>query len=131
MNTGLQDALNLGWKLGMALAGWAPDWLLDTYHAERHPVGAAVLVLTGRQFRLNTARILPRRALRWAAHRLIAPRSAGGASRPDRRAAPWWTDDAPGAELAGASSWALVRGRLSASGTTRLQPDGIPRRQMS
>ena len=73
MNTGLQDALNLGWKLAAALAGWAPDWLLDSYHAERHPVGAAVLALTGRQFRLNTARTPPRRALRWAAHRLIAP----------------------------------------------------------
>jgi hypothetical protein len=73
MNTGLQDALNLGWKLGAALAGWAPDWLLDTYHAERAPVGAAVLALTGRQFRLNTARTRPRRVLRWGAHRMIAP----------------------------------------------------------
>jgi hypothetical protein len=43
MNTGIQDALNLGWKLGAAVHGWAPDGLLDTYHAERHPVGAAVL----------------------------------------------------------------------------------------
>ena len=73
MNTGLQDAVNLGWKLAAAVHGWAPDWLLDTYHAERHPVGAAVLTLAGRQFRLNTARTAPRRAVRWAAHRLIAP----------------------------------------------------------
>ncbi|HEX9353290.1 MAG TPA: FAD-dependent monooxygenase [Streptosporangiaceae bacterium] len=73
MNTGLQDAVNLGWKLGAAVGGWAPGWLLDTYHAERHPVGAAVLALTGRQFRLNTARTAPRRALRWAAHRVVAP----------------------------------------------------------
>ena len=73
MNTGLQDAVNLGWKLGAALAGWAPGWLLDTYHSERHPVGAAVLTLTGRQFRLNTARSWPRRALRWAAHRVVVP----------------------------------------------------------
>ncbi|QRX90091.1 FAD-dependent monooxygenase [Streptomyces noursei] len=43
MNTGIQDALNLGWKLGAAVHGWAPDDLLDTYHGERHPVGAAVL----------------------------------------------------------------------------------------
>ncbi|WP_410622666.1 FAD-dependent monooxygenase [Amycolatopsis sp. cmx-8-4] len=43
MNTGMQDALNLGWKLGAAVHGWAPEGLLDTYHAERHPVGAAVL----------------------------------------------------------------------------------------
>ncbi len=73
MNTGLQDAVNLGWKLAAAVGGWAPDWLLDSYHAERHPVGAAVLALTGRQFRLNTARTAPRRVLRWAAHRVVAP----------------------------------------------------------
>ena len=73
MNTGLQDAVNLGWKLAAAVRGWAPDWLLDSYHAERHPVGAAVLSLAGRQFRLNTARTAPRRALRWAVHRVVAP----------------------------------------------------------
>ncbi len=73
MNTGLQDAVNLGWKLAAATGGWAPDWLLGTYHAERHPVGAAVLTLAGRQFRLNTARTVPRRALRWAVHRVVAP----------------------------------------------------------
>ncbi|WP_211299849.1 FAD-dependent monooxygenase, partial [Amycolatopsis lexingtonensis] len=43
MNTGIQDALNLGWKLAAAVHGWAPAHLLDTYHAERHPVAAAVL----------------------------------------------------------------------------------------
>ncbi|MFH8223613.1 FAD-dependent monooxygenase [Streptomyces sp. NPDC018057] len=43
MNTGMQDALNLGWKLGAAVHGWASKDLLDTYHAERHPAGAAVL----------------------------------------------------------------------------------------
>ena len=41
-----------------------------------------------------------------------------------------WLTTPPQAELAGASSVVLVRGHLSASGTTRLQPDGIPRRQM-
>ena len=39
MNTGLQDAVNLGWKLGATAAGWAPGWLLDSYHDERYPVG--------------------------------------------------------------------------------------------
>ncbi|XUL89653.1 FAD-dependent monooxygenase [Streptomyces galilaeus] len=43
MNTGMQDAFNLGWKLGGAVHGWAPENLLDTYHAERHLAGAAVL----------------------------------------------------------------------------------------
>jgi 2-polyprenyl-6-methoxyphenol hydroxylase-like FAD-dependent oxidoreductase len=43
MNTGIQDAVNLGWKLAAAVHGWAPADLLDTYHSERHEVGAAVL----------------------------------------------------------------------------------------
>lgn len=42
LNTGLQDAMNLGWKLAAAINGWAPPGLLDTYHAERHPVGELV-----------------------------------------------------------------------------------------
>ncbi|MFB4279839.1 FAD-dependent monooxygenase [Nonomuraea sp. MTCD27] len=43
LNTGLEDAFNLGWKLAAQVHGHAPDGLLDTYHAERHPVGARVL----------------------------------------------------------------------------------------
>ena len=46
MNTGIGDAMNLGWKLAEAVHGTAPDWLLDSYEGERHPVGAAVLRLT-------------------------------------------------------------------------------------
>ncbi|MGW6057267.1 FAD-dependent monooxygenase [Streptomyces sp. NPDC055189] len=42
LNTGLQDAMNLGWKLAGAVKGWAGDELLDTYDAERRPVGHAV-----------------------------------------------------------------------------------------
>ncbi|MER5972157.1 FAD-dependent monooxygenase [Streptomyces sp. NPDC002055] len=42
LNTGLQDAVNLGWKLAAAVAGWAPPGLLDSYDAERNPVGRAV-----------------------------------------------------------------------------------------
>jgi len=40
LSTGIHDALNLGWKLAAQVNGWAPDGLLDSYHAERHPVGA-------------------------------------------------------------------------------------------
>jgi 2-polyprenyl-6-methoxyphenol hydroxylase-like FAD-dependent oxidoreductase len=39
LNTGLHDAANLGWKLAAEITGWAPPGLLDTYEAERHPVG--------------------------------------------------------------------------------------------
>jgi 2-polyprenyl-6-methoxyphenol hydroxylase-like FAD-dependent oxidoreductase len=43
LNTGMQDAVNLGWKLAQVVHRTSPDGLLDTYHAERHPVGARVL----------------------------------------------------------------------------------------
>jgi 2-polyprenyl-6-methoxyphenol hydroxylase-like FAD-dependent oxidoreductase len=43
LNLGIQDAFNLGWKLAATVNGWAPEGLLDSYHAERHPVGASVL----------------------------------------------------------------------------------------
>ncbi|WP_433664096.1 FAD-dependent oxidoreductase [Nocardia sp. CA-128927] len=43
LNTGLGDAVNLGWKLAATVRGHAPDGLLDTYSAERHPIGAKVL----------------------------------------------------------------------------------------
>jgi 2-polyprenyl-6-methoxyphenol hydroxylase-like FAD-dependent oxidoreductase len=43
LNIGIQDAVNLGWKLAQVVHGTSPESLLDTYHAERHPVGARVL----------------------------------------------------------------------------------------
>jgi len=43
LNLGVQDAVNLGWKLASVVKGTSPDSLLDTYHAERHPVAARVL----------------------------------------------------------------------------------------
>jgi 2-polyprenyl-6-methoxyphenol hydroxylase-like FAD-dependent oxidoreductase len=46
LNIGLQDAVNLGWKLAQVIKGFSSDDLLDTYHTERHPVGAAVLKRT-------------------------------------------------------------------------------------
>jgi 2-polyprenyl-6-methoxyphenol hydroxylase-like FAD-dependent oxidoreductase len=47
MNTGIQDAYNLGWKLAAVVAGRAPDRLVDTYEPERRPVAAAVVESTG------------------------------------------------------------------------------------
>lgn len=43
LNLGLQDAVNLGWKLAGQVRGWAPEGLLDSYHRERHAVGARTL----------------------------------------------------------------------------------------
>jgi 2-polyprenyl-6-methoxyphenol hydroxylase-like FAD-dependent oxidoreductase len=46
LNIGVQDAVNLGWKLAQVVKKTSPEHLLDTYHAERHPIGARVLRLT-------------------------------------------------------------------------------------
>jgi 3-(3-hydroxy-phenyl)propionate hydroxylase len=53
LNTGVQDAVNLGWKLGQVVNGTSPDRLLDTYHAERHPVAARVLQKSMAQIALS------------------------------------------------------------------------------
>ena len=52
LNLGIQDAFNLGWKLAAEVRGWAPTGLLDSYHAERHPVAADVLNNTRAQMEL-------------------------------------------------------------------------------
>ncbi|MGI5467487.1 FAD-dependent monooxygenase [Streptomyces sp. CA-132043] len=49
MNVSIQDSVNLGWKLGAVARGRAPETLLDTYHGERHPVGAQLLTNTRAQ----------------------------------------------------------------------------------
>jgi 3-(3-hydroxy-phenyl)propionate hydroxylase len=53
LNTGVQDAVNLGWKLAQVVKGTSPESLLDTYHAERHPVAARVLQTTMAQTALT------------------------------------------------------------------------------
>jgi 2-polyprenyl-6-methoxyphenol hydroxylase-like FAD-dependent oxidoreductase len=52
LNLGLQDALNLGWKLAATVNGWAPPGLLDTYQSERYPVGQRVIMHTRAQMAL-------------------------------------------------------------------------------
>jgi 2-polyprenyl-6-methoxyphenol hydroxylase-like FAD-dependent oxidoreductase len=49
LQTGIQDAGNLGWKLAAQVHGWAPSGLLDSYHTERHPVGQRLMTLTRAQ----------------------------------------------------------------------------------
>jgi 3-(3-hydroxy-phenyl)propionate hydroxylase len=53
LNMGVQDAVNLGWKLAQVVKGISPESLLDTYHAERHPVAARVLRTTMAQVALR------------------------------------------------------------------------------
>jgi hypothetical protein len=67
MNTGIQDAMNLGWKLAAAVHGTAAPGLLDSYQGERHPVGERVLKLTDLLNRL----VLGRSALRNSVQALL------------------------------------------------------------
>ncbi|HUQ55059.1 FAD-dependent monooxygenase [Lentzea sp.] len=72
MNAGIQDAHNLGWKLAAVVTGRAGESLLDTYHDERHPVGAALLEHTRAQTALITGYSEEVRALRSVISGLIA-----------------------------------------------------------
>ncbi|MEV7867662.1 FAD-dependent monooxygenase [Streptomyces sp. NPDC088124] len=64
LNVGIQDATNLGWKLAAVVRGMAPAALLDSYHGERHPVGAELLESTRAQTALMTAFSAEGQALR-------------------------------------------------------------------
>jgi hypothetical protein len=68
LNTGLQDAFNLGWKLALVAREEAPPELLDTYSAERVPIAAGVLEFTHRLVRIFTI-ASPRR--RWLRDRIL------------------------------------------------------------
>ncbi|MEV7421711.1 FAD-dependent monooxygenase [Streptomyces sp. NPDC091212] len=87
LNVGFQDATNLGWKLAATVRGTAPDGLLDSYHAERHPVGAALLESTRAQTALMTAYTAEGQALRAFLSRLVATVPAFSGELAERLAA--------------------------------------------
>ncbi|HET6857611.1 MAG TPA: FAD-dependent monooxygenase [Streptomyces sp.] len=72
MNVGIQDAANLGWKLAAVVTGRASESLLESYHAERHPVGADLLLSTRAQTALITTYTPEASALRAVLGRLIS-----------------------------------------------------------
>ena len=83
MNTGIQDAYNLAWKLALVTRGRAPESLLDTYELERHPVGQMLLEGTDRLFGLMTRGGTFSRLLRT----YVAPRLAKSTAREHLHAA--------------------------------------------
>ncbi|MBB4660569.1 FAD-dependent monooxygenase [Conexibacter arvalis] len=74
LNVGVQDAMNLGWKLAATFNGWAPESLLDSYHEERHPVGVELLEQSQAQTALFMDFTLQGGELRSFLARLIAER---------------------------------------------------------
>ena len=81
MNTGLQDAHNLAFKLADVLHGRAGDRLLDAYEAERRPVARRLIATTDRIFAGVTSELLPLRTMRRLVVPLAAPVAVGAASR--------------------------------------------------
>ena len=80
MNTGIQDAYNLAWKLALVLRGRAPDSFLDSYHEERYPVGRRLLRTTDRLFNVAATHNIVLIRLRnfllpWILPRLMGKRS--------------------------------------------------------
>ncbi|MBE9075991.1 FAD-dependent monooxygenase [Romeria aff. gracilis LEGE 07310] len=73
LNTGVQDAFNLGWKLGLVVKGQAPATLLDTYNAERHPIGKKILRTSDFLLRSLLLRQPILRSLRELLFRLLIP----------------------------------------------------------
>ncbi|WP_461712543.1 FAD-dependent monooxygenase [Streptomyces sp. DSM 41029] len=75
LQTGIQDAFNLGWKLAAEVQDRAPAGLLDSYEAERAPIARRVLRQTDRAFRFETSRTTVANAARWAGMRLMRIRN--------------------------------------------------------
>jgi 2-polyprenyl-6-methoxyphenol hydroxylase-like FAD-dependent oxidoreductase len=72
MNTGLQDAYNLAWKLALVQRGRAPEWVLDTYELERRPVATRVVKMTSVMFKAALVRSEAAQRLRDAVIRHLA-----------------------------------------------------------
>lgn len=71
LQTGIQDAMNLGWKLAAVLSGWAPAYVLDSYERERLPIAQATLRKADLIFRFETSQSAGNRALRWLSKQLM------------------------------------------------------------
>ena len=87
MNTGIQDAWNLGWKLAMVSRGWANDEMLATYHDERWPVGRTLLRATDRLFSTFARSISGSPFVRFTRRVMVRMVVAPALSRPRLRAA--------------------------------------------
>jgi FAD binding domain len=122
MNTGIQDAMNLGWKLAGAVHGHAAPWLLDSYHAERHPVGTAALRITDLLQRISVApapirairpflarAVLAITPVREGMRRQIAGLSITYPARDSKHAHPWEGHRVPDTQLSSGRLYATLR----------------------
>jgi len=109
LNTSLQDAYNIGWKLAAVLAG-APDALLDSYEAERRPVAAEVLGLSTRLLDAAKAGVAMRRGRETNQMDIGYPDSPISLAGPERTVSVMAGDRAPDAPVRGGRLFDLFRG---------------------
>ncbi|MEV4049826.1 FAD-dependent monooxygenase [Amycolatopsis sp. NPDC049688] len=111
LNTGVQDAYNLGWKLAQVIAG-ADPWLLDTYEAERLPIAAGVLGLSTKKY-AGIAKLDPSSLRRGKDEQQLSLTYHGGPLAPsgsDRTTTLQAGDRAPDADLPGSRLFDAYRG---------------------
>jgi 3-(3-hydroxy-phenyl)propionate hydroxylase len=118
LNVGVQDAVNLGWKLAQVVNETSPESLLDTYHAERHPVGARVLRTTMAQVALRSPGDR-HQALRDSMAELLSMDEPGGFDISP------WADRVRSVDARHDGVWELpVLGEIPAPPAVVIRPDG-------
>jgi 2-polyprenyl-6-methoxyphenol hydroxylase-like FAD-dependent oxidoreductase len=139
MNTGIQDAYNLAWKLALVMTGKSPASILETYTAEREPVGRGVLALTGQMTSVSMLREALPQHLRNQALALLAQFEVVqrrfmrrlGETAIDYRGSPlvsqcgrWWASDLAPGDRAPALDHALRTPRFKVLMFTGEEPSG-------
>lgn len=122
MNTGIQDAYNLGWKLALVLQGKAHDSLLDTYEAERLPVARAVLAESDKRFSATTPPRFVRPMVRFILKSFFAQQQ-----RKDRNDHPTYRASTLSHDLVGRRS-PLHAGDVAPDAPAKLATDATPTR---
>ncbi|MEU4328471.1 FAD-dependent monooxygenase [Nonomuraea dietziae] len=122
MNTGIQDAYNLGWKLALVLQGAAPDSLLDTYQTERLPVARAVLAESDKRFSAATPPRFVRPMVRFILKSFFARQQ-----RKDRNDHPTYRASTLSHDLVGRRS-PLHAGDVAPDGHAKFVADATPTR---
>src|SRR5262249_60635364 len=96
LNSGVQDAENAAWKIAFVLRGWAPDALLDSYHAERHAAACENLEVTSATMRFLVPGTDAERRHRLATlEAAVADPAARAAGDSGRAAGPVWRPASP------------------------------------
>ncbi|HJP80284.1 MAG TPA: FAD-dependent monooxygenase [Pseudonocardiaceae bacterium] len=129
MNTGVQDAFNLGWKLAMVVSGRATPELLDTYETERRPVAEALLAHTERAYWGGAGPAPDFASIYERLHHINANHTGIPLSYPDSPRVPVFTGDwtllvSPGAQVPDVPDWVRNIVVDDESGWSLVRPDG-------